>query len=258
MKYRIIPAARVLFFAILGVLVIGTLPATPAGAEPEIGAVFQRAFMGATGTRIGATTAEPLYFNTPVYAEETVKTDRGGSTAIRFADGTKLQVGSSSSVVLDRFVYDPDSGRADAAIRFAKGIFRFVSGDAPKDGIRLETPTATLAIRGTRFILGVSDAGDTELWVIEGAVEAIPREGAPATARAGQSLIVVAGTPGVRVVDGRAAPRDAAVEDDLPNFFQPRYGDERSHSGERTSGGSRRSGGGGRTGGSGGNQNGGN
>ncbi len=204
--------------------------AAPVRAEPAVGTVFQRPYMGATGART-AGRSEPLYFNTTIYEAETVSTDRHGSTALRFLDGSRLQVGGNSTVVLDRFVYDPDAGAGAAAISFAKGIFRFVSGDLGEDGLRLETPSATLAIRGTKFVLSIDEGGNTDVWVIEGAVEATPRAGAPGTARAGQSLVIASGTPGVAVVNGRTAPRDPAVEDDLSFFGPPGIGDRDRESG---------------------------
>lgn len=215
----------------LGAVVMGCCLGvmSPARAEPEIGAVFQRAYLGATGARIDGA-PEPLYFNTTVYAEETVTTGNGASTAIEFQDGTRLQIGASSTVVLDSFVYDRDAGAADAVLNFSKGIFRFISGRVAGENLRLETPSASLTIRGTKFLLAVDAAGNTDVWVIEGAVEATPRQGAPATARAGQSLQVILGTPGVTVLDRRTAPRDPAVEKDLSRFRQADDGGgDRSH-----------------------------
>jgi hypothetical protein len=211
-----VSSTRALAVVLIGCgLGVGSL--SPAQAEPEIGAVFQRPYLGAAGARVDGA-PEPLYFNTTVYADETVATTSGGSTAIEFHDGTRLQVGASSTVVLDSFVYDPDSGGAEAVLSFSKGVFRFVSGSIPKENLRLETPSASLTIRGTAFVLAVDEAGNTDVWVVEGAVEATPREGAPATARAGQSLVVVLGTPGVTVLDRRTGPLDPAVENDLTRF----------------------------------------
>lgn len=205
----------------LGVVLIGCGlgfgAISQARAEPEIGTVYQRPYLGATGARVDGARG-PLYFNTTVYADETVATESGGSTAIEFHDGTRLQVGASSTVVLDSFVYDPDTGAADAVLNFTKGIFRFVSGSIGEENLRLETPSASLTIRGTTFVLAVDEVGNTDVWVVEGAVEATPRQGAPATARAGQSLVVVLGTPGVSVVEGRTGPRDPAAESDLTRF----------------------------------------
>lgn len=226
---------------------LGGMP--QAQAEPEIGAVFQRPYLGAAGARVDGA-REPLYFNTTVYADETVATTSGGSTAIEFHDGTKLQVGANSTVVLDSFVYDPDTGAAEAVLNFTRGVFRFVSGSIPEDTLRLETPSASLTIRGTTFVLAVDEAGNTDVWVVEGAVEATPRQGAPATARAGQSLVVILGTPGVTVLDRRTGPQDPAVENDLTRFGPAGggNGDRPSPSGSQgggsDSGGSRSNGGG--------------
>lgn len=152
--------------------------------------------------------------------------------------------------MLDRFLYDPDAGAADAALSFAKGVFRFVSGELRDDDMRLETPSATLAIRGTRFVLSVDDTGSANVWVIEGAVEGASRAGgAPGTARAGQTLEVVTGVPGVRIIDGRSGPRDPAVESDLSLLGQPgdegRDGTPASGARRSSPGGDNRSGGGG-------------
>lgn len=219
-------------------------------AEPEIGHVFQRPYLGATGMRV-ASGSENLYFNTTVYAGEAVITEGGGSTALKFHDGTGLQVGANSNVVLDRFVYDPDAGTADAVLNFSKGIFRFVSGELRDDSMRLETPSATLAIRGTAFILAVDDAGNTDVWIIAGAVEGTSRAGgAPGTAHAGQSLTVTNGVPGVLITDGRSGPHDPAVESGLGSLGRPGTdgrGDRSPHgSGESSGNGN---GGGGNSGG---------
>ena len=49
-------------------------------------------------------------------------------------------IGGASTVVLDRFVYDPDAGTGEAAISFSKGIFRFVTGGIKnKEAVQLHT-----------------------------------------------------------------------------------------------------------------------
>src|SRR5258706_7101279 len=81
-------------------------------AEPLIGSVVLKDFKGATGTRVEAS-AEPLYFGHEVYSQETVSTPANGATVMRFHDQTQLQIGANSTVVLDRFVYDPNDHSAD-------------------------------------------------------------------------------------------------------------------------------------------------
>src|SRR5262249_51187335 len=94
------------------------LLAEAALAEPQIGAVVQKNFNGATGFRVASATADDLIFERDVFTGETVKTPGSGSTVIRFQDKTQIQVGASSTIVLDKFVYDPASGTGDAAVKF--------------------------------------------------------------------------------------------------------------------------------------------
>ncbi|HKF60792.1 MAG TPA: FecR family protein, partial [Dongiaceae bacterium] len=155
------------------------LCASTAVADPQIGSVVQRHFNGATGLRLAAASGDDLIFNRDVFAGETVRTPGSASTVIRFADKTQIQVGANSTVLLDKFVYDPSSGTGDAAIKFGTGVFRFITGDIKnKDAVRLITPTTSLTIRGTKFILAVAADGSTTLGVLEGAVDVAPCGGA--------------------------------------------------------------------------------
>jgi FecR-like protein len=149
----------------------GVLSVQQAAAEPQVGAVAQREYLGALGTRAGGE-ARDLVYNETVYADERVDTNATGATNLVFLDQTNLYIGAKSSVVLDRFVYDPDSHRGDVAISFAKGAFRFVTGEIKnKQNLRLRTPTASMVIRGTVLVLFVLADGTTEVDVESGGVD---------------------------------------------------------------------------------------
>src|SRR5215510_2976198 len=77
-----------------------------AQAEPEVGLVVQQDYTGALGTRT-ASQPEALEYFKKVFAEERVDTDATAKTSLQFLDKTALYVGVRSSVVLDRFIYDP-------------------------------------------------------------------------------------------------------------------------------------------------------
>jgi len=189
--------------------------ASTALAEPRIGGVVQQQFKGATGSRVGGA-FEQLYFNRDVFAGETVRTPHDGSTVLQFADQTQLQVGQGSSVVLDRFVYDPNTGLGDEAISFSQGIFRFISGRTKNEGSTgLTTPTATLTIRGTKLIIYVANDGSTTVAIIEGAIDVAPCGGGAAVhGTAGQTIQVTAACNGARQVSIDSLPKDPAVESD--------------------------------------------
>lgn len=194
---------------------IAALAATTALADQQIGNVVQRDFNGAMGLRVASTAADDLIFDHDVFAGETVKTPGSASTVIRFEDKTQIQVGANSTIVLDKFVYDPSTGTGDAAIKFGTGVFRFITGDIKnKDAVKLTTPTTSLTIRGTKFILAVGPDGSTTLGVLEGAVDVTPCGGAqPVRENTGQAVRVDTGCRSTSVSMG-SVPTDFATAAD--------------------------------------------
>jgi len=94
-----------------------TLISSGALADTHIGNVVQPDFTGATGTRnVASASLEELHFNRDVFAGETVKTPADGSTVIKFQDLTQIQVGHNSTIVLDSFVYDPQTATATGLV----------------------------------------------------------------------------------------------------------------------------------------------
>jgi hypothetical protein len=137
-----------------------TLAAEPSG---EAVAVVQAAGVdGAAGNR-------PLEVKGPVFTGDVVKTDRGGQAQILFRDDTKLVVGPSSELTIDRFVYAGSSTAREFTIDAVRGAFRFISGSSQKQAYTIRTPTATIGVRGTRFDVTVIDRA-TNLALYDGAV----------------------------------------------------------------------------------------
>ncbi len=94
-----------------------------------------------------------------IYHNERIETGDESATELIFLDETKLALGPNSSMVLDRFVYDPDPDKASFVMTATAGVFRFVSGKLPKKSYEIHTPTATIGIRGTVFTLVVIPGG---------------------------------------------------------------------------------------------------
>jgi hypothetical protein len=94
------------------------------------------------------TVAGTLSSGSNVHAKETVHTGNAGQANLRFHDSSKLSVGPSSSVRLDKFVYDPNKGTGSIAIEATKGGFRFVTGSQNKGDYKVKTPYGTLGVRG--------------------------------------------------------------------------------------------------------------
>jgi len=153
------------FVLLLAASAGGPALAQPAGA---IGRV-ERVVVWGYGTAPGAS-ARDLYERQPVVANDAVETVKDGALHLRFDDETRLRLGSQSKAVLDRFVYDPARGSGEMTIELGRGVFRFVSGRMDKRGYTLVTPTATIGVRGTDFIVEVLESGETVVSVLEGLV----------------------------------------------------------------------------------------
>ncbi|HVR66356.1 MAG TPA: FecR domain-containing protein [Verrucomicrobiae bacterium] len=184
-------------------------------AEPEIGAVIQQDYSGAVGTRT-AGQSEDLVYTQTLFAEERVDTSETASTSLEFLDKTSLYVGNRSSVVLDRFIYDPSTQHGEAAINFTKGAFRFITGNIKsKEAVNLNTPTASMVIRGTHLLIFVLADGTSEINVLEGAVDLTPCESTePQRVNAGQAITI---TPSCDTARSIARP-DTQRADLIPQW----------------------------------------
>src|SRR4051812_31673987 len=97
----------------------------------------------ATGTPPGAS-ARSLTIGTNVIYKERVQTSAQGSTQTMFPDTSTLNVGRTSSIVIDEYVYDPNAGTGKMVATVSKGVMRFVGGQISHTaGVTVNTPVAT-------------------------------------------------------------------------------------------------------------------
>lgn len=97
--------------------------------------------------------------------KSTLSTPGNGALEVRFLDESRLSMGANSNVVIDEFTYTGPGGTGQQTLRLTKGLFRFVSGQTPKDKVRVETPAVSIGIRGTIFRTQVNDDGSGEVSV---------------------------------------------------------------------------------------------
>jgi hypothetical protein len=93
---------------------------------------------------------------------DTVRTQQG-KVGLTFADNTKVQVTENSKLVIDDFVYDPNSKTGGKlAVNIALGTVRYASGQIAKNNpqsVAVNTPSATIGVRGTDFTAAVDELG---------------------------------------------------------------------------------------------------
>jgi Big-like domain-containing protein/FecR-like protein len=81
---------------------------------------------------------------------DVVQTGTGSSLTIKFNDGTVFSLSSSARMVLNDMVYSADSDANSALFTLVQGVIGFVAGRIAKSGdLKVDTPIATMAIRGT-------------------------------------------------------------------------------------------------------------
>jgi len=102
---------------------------------------------------------------TGVEMNDSIKT-QAGKVGITFQDDTKVQVNENSKLVIDEFVYDPKSKSGKLSAKMALGTVRYASGQIAKNSpqnVALNTPTATISVRGTDFTASVDELGQSTI-----------------------------------------------------------------------------------------------
>jgi hypothetical protein len=135
----------------LVLLCAGSAAAQPAGAG-RVKTVSGEVFVVRKGT------ATPAQAGDVLQQGDGIRTGKDGRAGITLKDETRLSLGPNSDVRIDQFVYAPGQGRLGFALRIARGVIAYVSGRIAKlspDAVRLETPSAILGVRGTRFVIRV-------------------------------------------------------------------------------------------------------
>ena len=150
------------------VLAAGLLgPPVPASAQ-QVG-INSAVNPDATGVPPGAQ-ARRLVVGQEVLHNEHISTGGQGQTQVLFLDESAMTVGPNSDVVIDNFVYDPNSGTGQLAMSTAKGVMRFVGGKLSKNenAVTLRTPAATIGIRGGVFLMNLSSSGKLDVVFLYG------------------------------------------------------------------------------------------
>jgi hypothetical protein len=95
-----------------------------------------------------------------VYQGDIVQTGPNGSASIVFADTTSFNISQNARMELNEFVYNPKSHSNSTVFNLTKGAFTFIAGKVAHTGsMKVETPVATMGIRGTAPHVEILDDG---------------------------------------------------------------------------------------------------
>ena len=140
-------------------LLVAASPALAAQGQPEANAAGRiKIASGSVSIIRGGQTiaAQP---GQVVFEADTLRTGADGRLGLTLKDDTRLSLGPSSEIRLDKFAYAPAEGRLGFVLNVVRGVAAYVSGRIAKlapDAVRLETPAAIVGVRGTTVVLRAS------------------------------------------------------------------------------------------------------
>ena len=103
-----------------------------------------------------------LHPGDPVAQADTVRTGANSSTSLVLRDGTTLVLGANSRVNLQDFSYNATTQEGNILVSVLRGTMRMLTGLIGKtrpESVNITTPTSTIGILGTDFIVQVPEGG---------------------------------------------------------------------------------------------------
>ena len=94
--------------------------------------------------------------DTPVQASDTVVTGANASVGITFIDNSRVSAGPDSTLVINRYSFDPATHAGEFDTTLKRGTLAVASGRLAKqspEAVTVRTPTMVLGVRGTEFLV---------------------------------------------------------------------------------------------------------
>ncbi len=142
--------------ALLVLAIIG-LPLTALAQGAQIG--WLKTVSG-TVTVQRAGTATPAAIGMPLQKGDIIETGDDGSAGVTLADNSTFSAGPRSKVSVDEFDYDSSTLKGNSLTNLQRGTLSASSGDIARGtpgAMRVRTPSAVLAVRGTTFLVRVEE-----------------------------------------------------------------------------------------------------
>jgi len=97
-----------------------------------------------------------------------------GRMSIQFEDNTRVDVTEQSRLFIDEFVYDPATNEGGLSIKATLGTIQYASGQIAKQNqqnVEIQTPSATIGVRGTDFIMIVDEIGRSSITLLPSCID---------------------------------------------------------------------------------------
>ena len=91
-----------------------------------------------------------------VHKGDVLQSGSDSSLGITFIDGTVFDFSSNARMVLNEMIYNPNGSKNSSLLTLVQGTISFVAGATAKNGdMKVDTPTATMGIRGTAVLVEI-------------------------------------------------------------------------------------------------------
>ena len=142
------------------VVLLGAILSTNVYAADNIGGIFEQSGKpGSIERTSGVTLTADI--DTQIQSYDNVETENG-RLKIQFVDKTQISLTEHTQIEITEYVYDPNPSKSKMAMNFVSGTARFATGGlglVPRENIAIQTPTASIGIRGTDFTTTVDELG---------------------------------------------------------------------------------------------------
>ena len=96
--------------------------------------------------------------NDKIYEGYVIETEKNGNIGLVFIDGTQLSIGPGSQVIINRYLFSPKEKSYAFDVMLNNGSAIYTSGKLgalSPESIKVQTPEATIGVRGTKFLVEV-------------------------------------------------------------------------------------------------------
>lgn len=98
---------------------------------------------------------------TPVFLGSVLQTGPRGSMGVTFKDDTVMSFGPDTQLTVDEYLYAPSQGQLKLGTKLTRGTLNYISGSIARlkpEAVSVGTPTGTIGVRGTQFVVKVDPA----------------------------------------------------------------------------------------------------
>jgi hypothetical protein len=107
-----------------------------------------------------------------IYTKDTIKTGEESRVGVFFIDESNISIGPQTTVSVEKLIYSPAKNYREGKVKVLMGKTRFNVGRlfSKESTFEVHTPTAVAGVKGTSFIVWVTDEQLTQLLGISGSV----------------------------------------------------------------------------------------